>query len=483
MYRLVFLSGRNQGKRLVVRQAVTLVGHGVECHLFLPDDPLLSAKHARFEEKRSGVFLTSLSTDNPIRRNGEPVLETRRLTHNDVLIIGQTQVQFQEIIAPHQRFRPSHGFLQPTTVVMILAILALEASLLIFLVNWPQHLIRPETEREDLARAQEIRATLEAEKNAETGTVNQADASASVVALPGTSSAAPPSPEVSAASEPMLKVMEEADFVPANTNTFVSDLPPVSVADPRIEKAQRQLAEAVSAAQFADYSKAFRLLNQIHQTYPGFIPALVEHARLLEARGDLDSAQQRWTQILGIAPANSPFRTLATKERQRLTSIQSLQTQILRSTETPDLSTMPRHLRIVDPDVQKMPADTDIAEMRVLNATVEMTPGAPLFKDALAQVFVTFYDIGTDDSIRPSRAITPPSPIVLGTFSDRRSVPLEITYVVPRGLRAQEERQVGGPTAYYGYTLHLFAGQILQDAIAKPKKLLDLPIRFPAPGP
>ena len=483
MYRLVFLSGRNQGKRLVVRQAVTLVGQGAECHLLLPDDPLLSSRHARFEEKRSGIFLTSLSAENPVQRNGAPLLDTRRLAHNDVLIIGQTQIQFQYIIAPNQRFRPSHGWLQPITMIMILAILALEASLLVFLVHWPQHLIRPETEREDLARAEELRAVLEAKKNAETGTVAQVDASASVVALPGTSSAAPTSPEVSAASAPMLKVMEEADFVPANTNTFVAEPPPVSVADPKIEKAQRQLAEAVSAAQFADYSKAFRLLNQIHQTYPGFIPALVEHARLLEARGDLDSAQQRWTQILGIAPTGSPFRTLANQERQRLEGIQSLQTQILRSSETPDLTTMPRHLHIVNPDVQKMPSDTDIAEMRVLNATVEMTPGAPLFKDALVQVFVTFYDIGTDDTIRPSRAITPPSPIVLGSFSDRRSAPLQITYVIPRGLRAQEERKAGGPTSYYGYTLHLFAGKILQDAVAKPKKLLDLPIRFPTSSP
>ena len=61
MYRLVFLSGRNQGKRLVVRQAVTLVGQDAECHLLLSDDPLLSARHARFEEKQSGVYLTSLS--------------------------------------------------------------------------------------------------------------------------------------------------------------------------------------------------------------------------------------------------------------------------------------------------------------------------------------------------------------------------------------------------------------------------------------
>ena len=483
MYRLVFLSGRYQGKRLVVRQAVTWVGRGPECHLVLPDDDLLSPRHARFEERGTGVFLSSLSPEHPVERNGEPVRDTLRLVHNDILVLGQTRVQFQDIIAPHQRLRPSPGLLQPLTGLMAAAILLLELGLLLFLVDWPRHLIRPETETEDLARATEIRAALEAEKNQEPRAAAPAEASVSVVALPGTGTPPPPSAEANAAAAPILEVMEKADFVPANTNSFVSDLPPVSVADPRIENAQRRLAEAVAAAQFADYAKAFRLLNQIHQATPDFLPAHVEHARLLEARGDLDSAQQRWTQLLGLAPASSPFHALAAKERQRLSRLQDLQTQILRSPIPSDLSALPRDIRILSPEIQKMPSDTDVAEMRVLNATLELAPSEKLFRNATVQVFLTFYDAGPGDRILPTRAIATPSPIVLGNaFADRRSLPLQATYVVPRGLRAQEQRDAGAPSAFYGYTLYVFAGQILQDAVAKPKKLLDLPVRFPTPN-
>lgn len=501
MYRLVFLSGRYQGKRLVVRQAVTLVGRDAECHLLLPDDDLLAPRHARFEERGTGVFLTPLSPEHPVERNGQPLLDTVRLAHNDQLVLGRTRIQFQDIIAPHTRFHPSHGLLQPMTLLVAMAILLLELGLLIFLVDWPKRLILPETEAEDVARAQVLRAALEAEKNAETGTV--ATAAASVASLPGTEAAdsAPPTnatapatgipPSIpdpsslpaatSTAPATVLQVLDQANFVPADTNTSMVDLPPVSAASPLIEEAQRMLAEATAAADFADFAKAIHLLNQIHQNAPGFLPAHVEHARLLEARGDLDGAHQRWTQIMGLAPEGSPFHSQAMEERQRLARLQTLQAQILRSPQTTDLSSLPRHIRILEPDVQKMPSDTDISEMRVLNATLEITTNAPLFKDAAIQVFVTFYDIDTNDQIQVTRAITTPSPVVLGNaFADRRSLPLNATYVVPRGLRGQAK----GGTAYYGYTLHVFAGLILQDATAKPKKLLDLPIQFaPAANP
>ena len=484
MYRLVFLSGRYEGKRLVVRQAVTLVGRDAECHLLLPDDDLLRPRHARFEERGTGVFLSSLSPDQPVERNGEPVRESIRLAHNDLLLIGQTRIQFQDIIAPHARLRPSSGLMQPATLLMVAAILLLELMLLTFLVDWPRHLIRPETETADLARAEQIRAAREAEKNSQTGAVAKTDAPASVVDLPGTrlASDAPastnaPDSATPPPDAPLHDVLDEADFAPADTNTPLVELPPVSAADPRLEKAQRKLAEAVSAAEFADYAKASRLLNQIHQENPGFLPAHVEHARLLEARGDLDAAQQRWTQILGLAPASSPSHAQALKERQRLSQIRSLQSQILLPSPSPDLSALPRGIRILAPDVQKMPSDADIAEMRVLNATLELAPDEKLFQDAAVQVFITFYDIDSTGRVLPSRAITTPSPIVLGkAFDDRRSIPLEATYVIPRGTK-----DLSDPASFYGYTLHVYAGQVLQDATAKPKKLLDLPIHLPSP--
>ena len=468
----------------MVRQAVTLVGRDPECHLVLSDDPALAPRHARFEERGAGVFLSSLAPGQPVLLNDQPVLGPVRLAHDDRLAIGQTRIQFQDIIAPHQRLRPSHGLLQPLTLLMAAAIVAVELVLLLFLVDWPTRIIRPETEAADLARAEEVRAGLAAENGAKTGTVSAA-AAGSVVVLPGTepapSAAALPAAGADAAAPASVQVLAQADFTPADTNVTIVELPPVSAADPLIEEAQRMLAEASAAAQFADYARAFRLLNQIHQNAQGFLPAHVEHARLLEVRGNLDEAQQRWGQILGLAPAGSPFHAQALRERERLAQLQQLQSQILQTPENPDLGRLPRAVLLRSPEIQKMPADADIAEMRVLNATLELAPDAKLFKDAAIQVFITFYDVDANGDVRPTRAITTPSPLALGSaFADRRSVPLSATYVVPQGLRDQELRETGRQTEYYGYAIHVYAGQILQDAAAKPKKLLPLPIHVPS---
>lgn len=316
------------------------------------------------------------------------------------------------------------------------------------------------------------------DKSSETNGDARASSSASVVTLPGT--AASPDNGLPVAAPPPT-VLEEADFAPADTNTVLVALPPISAADPQIEVAQRLLAQAVSEAQFADYASAFRHLNQLHQSHPDFLPAYVEHARLLEARGDLDAAHERWSQLLGLAPAQSPFHQQAVDQRLRLARLRDLQTQLLPADPPPATAELPRHVRISSPSIQKMPADTDVAEMRVLSASLVLAPDEQLFQDAVLQVFITFYDSDDTGQIRPSRAITSPSPVLFdNAFAARSSLPIEATYVVPRGLRAQEETDTGQAFSYYGYTLHVFAGQILQDAFAKPRKLLDLPIHFPA---
>ena len=483
MYRLLFLSGRYQGKRLVVRQAVAVVGRDAACHLFLPDDELLAPRHARFEERGTGVFLSGLSPATPVERNGAPVAAEVRLVHGDELLIGRTRIQFQDIIAPHKRLRPSVGIFQPAAFLFAAAIVAAEIALLAFLVDWPRHVILPETEQTDIERAEKIRASREGEKPAETGGVAKASAPASVVVLPGTAAATNALSIAGSTNIPSAAMLAAADFPPVETNASLAELPPVSAADPRIEEAQRLLAEESDAAQLKKYDKAVRLLDQIHKAAPGFLPAHAEHARLLEARGNLDAAQQRWTQILGLAPENSPFRTQALEQRQRLADLQVLQTRILQNPETPDPDRLPRDIRIVAPSVTKMPSDADVDEMRILTATLELSSDEKLLRDAVVQVFVTFYDAVEGGSPQPTRAIAGPSPIVLGTaFANQRSAAIEATYVVTRGLRAQEQRDGDQSSSFYGYTLHVFAGQILQDAVAKPKKLLELPIHFPSPG-
>jgi len=281
------------------------------------------------------------------------------------------------------------------------------------------------------------------------------------------------------------QVLEEADFTPVDTNTPLVELPPVSAADPRIEDAQRKLAEAVTAADFADYATAFRLLKEIHQSEPGFLPAHEEHARLLEARGDLDGARQRWNQILGIAPEDSPFRASALVERQRLDDLKTLQTELLQDPASMDLDNLARSVRIADTDIQRLPAEADVDEMRVLTATLQLAPAGQLFRNAVLQVFVTFYDKAPGDAPpRPTTLAitTPPSPQVLDApFTGGKTATVEARYVVPRARRLQEARETGEEYTFYGYTIHVFAGRILQDAFGKPRKLLDRPIHFPSP--
>lgn len=486
MYRLIIQSGRHRGKRLVVRQTLTLAGNGPDCHLSLPDDPDLAPRHARLEERGTGVYVASLCPDRPVFLNDQPVSTEVRLAHGDRLTFGQTAVEFQDIIAPHQRLRPSHGLLQPASLLVAAAIVLLELALLVFLIDWPRRIIRPETEVADLARVEEVRAVLAAEKAAETGAVAVAGAS-SVAVLPGTVPDATAGGDTNAgaalASSPVNEMLAQADFTPADTNLALIEPPPISAADPAIAAAQRTLAEAAAAAQFADYARAFRLLNQIHQNLPGFLPAHVEHARLLEARGQLDEAYQRWNVVLGLAAAGSPFHSRAARERERLAELRELQARLPETPVGADLEDRPRQVRIGTPQLQRMPGDEDVAEMRVLDAELTFAPDAKLFKNAAIQVFVTFYDVDQNGEVHPTRALVPASPIALGqAFADRRSVPLHATYVVPRGLREQELRETGRQCEYYGYALHVFAGQTLQDAAAKPKKLLDLPIHVPAPA-
>lgn len=483
MYRLIFLSGRYQGKRLVVRQAITWLGHDPQSHLPLAADEHIAARHAQLEDTASGVYLSPVGDDTPIHLNGELVTTAIRLQHNDEFVLGNLRIQYQEIIAPDERLRPRSGLLQPVTLLLALGILVAEIILIGFMVKWPERLIRPRAEAQDIAQAEVIRSQQQAEKTAD-ATAQASSPAENLVVLPGTVS----SPSQSSAdsdtpteSSEARQVLKEADFPPANPDTALTNLPQISAVDPLIEQSQRLLSEATTAIQFADYPAAARRLNQIHQINPGFAPAHVEHARLLEARGDLDAAHQRWIQIMGLVAADSAIHTLAQTERRRLADLRALQTQALNSLDATQAGRLPRQIRIAPPDIQKMPTDTNVEEMRILNAEISQAPNAPLFKDAIIQAIVTFYDIRPDGLIQPTRAIVHSSPPISGALlSGGQPYALQATYVVPPGLRTREEGETGQLSTYYGFTIHVFAGNSLQDAFAKPKKLLELPIQFGA---
>ncbi len=474
MYRLVFLSGRYEGRRIVVRQALTRLGSDPQCHLVLSDDEHVAPEHALLEEKGTGVFLSSLAPGSTILLNDVPLAEATRLAHNDRLTFGQTRVQYQEIIAPHARYRPSRGLLQPTTILAIVLILVFQIGLLAFLVNWQQWIIRPETEAIDLQRVEAIRAEREAPS-----ADSQAAAPASIVARPGTtprpvpatSTGAPGTESADAETQTqpeLLQMLEVADFTPADTNLLLQATTHASPPPRDSQEVQLMLERAIAAAGFADHSSAFRILNQIHHMEPEFLPAHVEHARMLEKRGDLDAAQSRWNQVLDLDPSHPEARDRVDRlMRQR--QLQSQPTPSPRPS-APVAATHP--IRIVSPEIKRLPSDDTIQDMRVLSATLELPAGQRLFSNALVQVFITFYDSADGETPRPTRANTPPSPLVFkGPFTHQPSIPIEATYVATRDLRNRETAETGQTYRYDGYTLQVYLGQVLQDTVARPARL------------
>ncbi len=477
MYRLIPQSGPHRGKRIVVRQAVTVIGSAPDCHLILDSGEQLAARHARLEETSSGVMLEALSPDHPVLLNGRPLEAPGPLAHDDLIELGCLPLIYQTIVPPRRRLRHTPGLLQPTTFLAIVALLVLQGFLLVFLHDWQEHLLDPITETVDIAyhaaklKEAEILAT---QTNAATnGKDTHAEADPADKARQSGAG--------DQATSELQNILAEANFPAVETNNALDTLPQISAADPRIQQAQRLLAEAAAAADFTDYTRAIQLLDQIHQLHPGFIPAHEEHARISERRGDFEGARQRWGLLVGLAAPDSAEALNAREQIERLDNLRVLQTQLLHDSFTADLDNLPRDIRIVSsPDLKRQPTDADLAEMRTLDVTLERSTAQRLFPDARIQIFITFYDRAGEAPPQPTRAITTPSPIVLGAFS-KLSFPavFEATYVLPAGMNHVSDHPGAPAPAFYGYTIHVFAGQILQDAFAKPTRLLEQPIHFP----
>lgn len=530
MYRLQFQSGRSKGKRLLVRQSAAVVGSARTCTVRVREKECPWPEAFRLEKCPEGVLPVALAADAGLRVNGNPPEGKTPLKHGDVLSAGELELQYQEIIPPDApRLRPGGGVAQALATLAILLIMVTELSLLAFTANWPRYVIEENVERLDIAYAERMRL-LRGETNSVPENGKKTD-TASIIVMPGSSlaenksaeakgtetNAVPPaagtgvSPEgttdatAPAGAEPssaaalpdglpadlpdaLREALEGADFTPAKIGDVMADLPEVAAYDPVKENIESLLTEAKAAAQFSDYPRAFMLLNQIHQMAPGYLPAHMYHARLLESRGDLDSAYRRWRQLLGLVDKEDPVRAEILQAGRSLQQRLRMQKNVSGYAGV-DPGTLPRRMRIADPSMQKMPADAEIAEMRILRGRIESGGGAEDAGAATAPVpelrlYVTFYDQEPGGRIVPTRALVSPSPLQLGASSANSSgaIPFEATYIVPAVRREGTQEPMPHASIYHGYTLHLFAGDTLEDAFARPARLLELPIHVAAPS-
>ena len=479
MYRLHIQGNGRNGRRLLVRQKHVVFGSGEGCGLRVASWDCPEARLLEFAEEDGGVVLRRLAPGGTVKVDGEEVggAFERRLRHGDEVEVGRVGIRYEEVIPPTEgALRPTAGILQVMTALAAGAVLVVEAALFAFTLDWSGHIITQNEENVEKAVAERERALKEAQAqlNPKSEEGEKRGGGSVVVGLP-VGGGLPGGGGEGEVPETVRTMLGDADFAPAEIGEG-ENLAVVQAQDLVQESLARLLQEAETAANFADYPGAFRVLEEIHQRAPEYLEAYRVHAKLLEERGDLEAACQRWTQLAGLAGGNAEVKEAAMAARAAL--LNRLQAQKRVFSQGIDRESLPRTVRLTDVEIQKLPSDEEIAEMRVLRGWVVLGPEYASSDEKPLTLHVTFFDQETGGRPVATRFLTTPSPIAI-TRGKRtgKQVPFEATYIVPAVRDPRTQEALPFESLYYGYTLHLFAGDELEDAAAAPPKLLGMPLQ------
>jgi pSer/pThr/pTyr-binding forkhead associated (FHA) protein len=95
--RLVVLKSAafDEGSEWELDSAQMTIGRAAENDIPLGDDDFASARHARLEPRRDGVWLHDLGSTNGTFVNGMRIDRPRKLTQGDVVRVGETDFRFE----------------------------------------------------------------------------------------------------------------------------------------------------------------------------------------------------------------------------------------------------------------------------------------------------------------------------------------------------------------------------------------------------
>jgi pSer/pThr/pTyr-binding forkhead associated (FHA) protein len=79
----------------VLDSAALTVGRGVQNVLPLEHDDFASARHARFEPRRDGVWVSDAGSTNGTYVNGARLSKPHRLAPGDVIRVGSTDLRYE----------------------------------------------------------------------------------------------------------------------------------------------------------------------------------------------------------------------------------------------------------------------------------------------------------------------------------------------------------------------------------------------------
>ena len=83
------------GDAYAIDSTALSVGRGDDNDLAIAGDDYVSARHARFEPRRDGVYLQDVGSTNGTFVNGIRLTSPRRLAPGDVVKIGETEMRFE----------------------------------------------------------------------------------------------------------------------------------------------------------------------------------------------------------------------------------------------------------------------------------------------------------------------------------------------------------------------------------------------------
>ena len=84
-----------QGRDWQLDSAQLTIGRGSENDIPLGEDDFASARHARLEPRRDGVWLHDVGSTNGTFLNGTRIDRPRKLTRGDVVRVGETDLRFE----------------------------------------------------------------------------------------------------------------------------------------------------------------------------------------------------------------------------------------------------------------------------------------------------------------------------------------------------------------------------------------------------
>jgi len=477
VYRLIFLSGAQQGRRITVEQAPMVIGRSPDAAIIL-DDNEVALRHAVIEHRKDGLHIADLGTMNRILVNGREVRQCW-LKHGDEVEIGRTRFLVQAVV-PAEVGLPDTARLRRRRRLQGLAVLAAGLFVAFLVARWLASrrvaAPGPPAELKMAAEAPAPRTDMAQTRiPAQSGALVTNESAEGLSGGDALIHVLPVAEELRSMRADLLDIREKVQELvtrPASSGIVTAPLTAVTAEPPALstggrgefleseKRAESMLQEARELAAAGKLAEADRVLASIQQLTPDFLPAYEERALVCERRGLLGDAMEQWLEIIDRT-ADGTLYEKATAEYLRLERMEA------------KLPPLGRLIHISSLEQQRFQESDEFAEMRVLNIGLAPSKGDFDIDAEGVTVEVFFFDRDAiSGAVVPARVAVPRTVLrVSAPWQRGEEKKVVASYVVKKGPR---EREPGADarTQYYGYVVRVFYHGELQDEDARPKGLL-----------